>query len=269
MDPTRRPTGTCVKFDIRVSVAEHLHNQSPYYLHSMIKVSPEALHAVLYLTSHSLAVSAESWHAILPGSGDPDSEWPLELETVTGPPSLIRACSCPPRLAGRWRMTGCQSDSDEEHCAASRSAMLPRFQVTVLRAAQEQVLRCFSCLRANLAFFPKIPAAARRHSGAMAQVIRAARASVTRCGPSHSPGRGAARHYSRQRPARLTRPGPSHSQRPAVHHSSRLARPHWHSQHPHSQRPAVTLREPPSPASGRHGSPSPQPAVTRRGPPSQ
>ena len=33
---------TCVKCDKRVSVAEHLHNLSPYSLHSMIDISAEA-----------------------------------------------------------------------------------------------------------------------------------------------------------------------------------------------------------------------------------
>ena len=74
------------KCDKRVSVAEHLHNVSPFSLHDMIEVSAEAWHAILYLVTpwqylprlgirqglecysiscHALAVSAEAWHAIL------------------------------------------------------------------------------------------------------------------------------------------------------------------------------------------------------------
>ena len=90
---------TCMKCDKRVSVAEHLHNLSPFSLHSMIEVSAEAWHATLYLITpwqylprlgmlfyilsrlgsirrglacysischcHALAVSAKAWHAIL------------------------------------------------------------------------------------------------------------------------------------------------------------------------------------------------------------
>ena len=83
---------TCMKCDKRVSVAEHLHNLSPFSLHSMIEVSAEAWHAMLisyhalavllwYLSrlgirwglacysischARALAVSAEAWHAIL------------------------------------------------------------------------------------------------------------------------------------------------------------------------------------------------------------
>ena len=76
----------CMKCDKRVSVAEHLHNLSPYSLHSMLKISAKAWHAILCLVtpwqylprlgmlfyisklSHrgTLAVSAEAaWHAIL------------------------------------------------------------------------------------------------------------------------------------------------------------------------------------------------------------
>ena len=40
---------TCMKCDKRVSVAKHLHNLSPFSLHSMIEVSAEAWHATLYL----------------------------------------------------------------------------------------------------------------------------------------------------------------------------------------------------------------------------
>ena len=40
---------TCMKCDKRVSVAQHLHNLSPFSLHSMIEVSAEAWHATLYL----------------------------------------------------------------------------------------------------------------------------------------------------------------------------------------------------------------------------
>ena len=39
---------TCMKCYKRVSVAEHLHNLSPFSLHSMIKVPAEAWHATLY-----------------------------------------------------------------------------------------------------------------------------------------------------------------------------------------------------------------------------
>ena len=39
---------TCMKCD-KVSVAEHLYNLSPFSLHSMIEVSAEAWHAILYL----------------------------------------------------------------------------------------------------------------------------------------------------------------------------------------------------------------------------
>ena len=39
---------TCMKCDKRVSVAEHLHNLSPFSLHSMIEVSAQAWNATLY-----------------------------------------------------------------------------------------------------------------------------------------------------------------------------------------------------------------------------
>ena len=42
---------SCMNCDKRVSVAEHLHNPSPYSLHRMIKVSVEAWHAILYLVT--------------------------------------------------------------------------------------------------------------------------------------------------------------------------------------------------------------------------
>ena len=38
-----------MKCDKRASVAQHLHNLSPFSLHSMIEVSAEAWHATLYL----------------------------------------------------------------------------------------------------------------------------------------------------------------------------------------------------------------------------
>ena len=64
------------------SVAEHLHNLSPYFLRSMMEVSSEAWHAILdlvtvtpwqyprglacdSLSDHPMAVSAEAWHVIL------------------------------------------------------------------------------------------------------------------------------------------------------------------------------------------------------------
>ena len=40
---------SCMKCNKRVSVAEHLHNLSPYSLHSIIKVFAQAWHAILYL----------------------------------------------------------------------------------------------------------------------------------------------------------------------------------------------------------------------------
>ena len=42
---------TCMKCDKRVSVAKHLHNLSPFSLHSMIELSAEAWHATLYLVT--------------------------------------------------------------------------------------------------------------------------------------------------------------------------------------------------------------------------
>ena len=80
---------TCMRCDKRVSVAEHLHNLSPFSLHSMIEVSAKAWHATPYIIAswqylprlgkvgislglacyaiscHALAVSAEAWHAML------------------------------------------------------------------------------------------------------------------------------------------------------------------------------------------------------------
>ena len=92
---------TCMKCDKRVSVAKHLHNLSPYSLHSMIAISAKAWHALLYLVTpwqylprlgmllyilsrlgsicwgsvwglacssiscHTLAVSSGAWYAIL------------------------------------------------------------------------------------------------------------------------------------------------------------------------------------------------------------
>ena len=40
---------TCMKCDKRVSVVQHFHNLSPCSLYSMIEVSAEAWHAILYL----------------------------------------------------------------------------------------------------------------------------------------------------------------------------------------------------------------------------
>ena len=75
-----------MRCDKRVSVAEHLHNLSPFSLNSVIEISAKALHAILYLITpwqypprlgirrglacysisyHALAVSAEAWHVIL------------------------------------------------------------------------------------------------------------------------------------------------------------------------------------------------------------
>ena len=64
-----------------MSVAEHLHNLSPYSLHGMVQVSAEALHAILCSLSllgsfclglacsstsyHALTVSAEAWPVLL------------------------------------------------------------------------------------------------------------------------------------------------------------------------------------------------------------
>ena len=79
---------TCIICYKRVSVAEHLHNLSPYSLHSMIEVSAKAKHAILYTITvtpwqypprHGMLffilsrlcsicrglASAEAWHAIL------------------------------------------------------------------------------------------------------------------------------------------------------------------------------------------------------------
>ena len=105
-----------------------------------------------------------------------DTAWPLGLETVTGPASMIRACRCPPGLAGRRRTTGGGlRDSDEGPGAGGgcdqaasrtgRATQQPRFQVS--RVVEEQILHCFSGLRANFAKFsfqkyPRRPAITRR-----------------------------------------------------------------------------------------------------------
>ena len=117
---------------------------------------------------------------------DTGTAWPLGPETVTGPASMILACRCPPtppnpRLAGRRRTTqagGGLRDSDEGPGAGGagaqaasrtgRAMQRPRFQVS--RAAEEQILHCFSGLRANFAKFsfqkyPQRPAFTRRGPG--------------------------------------------------------------------------------------------------------
>ena len=104
-----------------------------------------------------------------------DTALPLGPETVTGPASIIRACHCPPRLAGRRRTTGGGlRDSDEGPGAGGagaqaasrtgRAMQRPRFQVS--RAAEEQILHCFSGLSENFAKFSfhKYPQEARHHS---------------------------------------------------------------------------------------------------------
>ena len=171
-----------------------------------------------------------------------DTAWPLGPETVTGPASMIRACRCPPRLAGRRRTTGGLSDWDEGpgsggDGAASRRAMLrPIFQVS--RAAEEQVLHCFSGLRAKFAKF-----SFQKYSQ---------RPTITRRGPSHS-----------QRPAFTLAPWPSESLRLAQPVELTVTRVTRHAQRParltrpgssHSQRPAVTRRGPPSTPAGRQSS---------------
>ena len=53
---------TCIKCDRRGSVTEHLHNLSPYSLHSMIEGSTKAWHAILYGTPEFIV-----FHEIMPG----------------------------------------------------------------------------------------------------------------------------------------------------------------------------------------------------------
>ena len=53
---------TCIKCDRRGSVTEHLHNLSPYSLHSMIEGSTKAWHAILYGTPEFIV-----FHDIMPG----------------------------------------------------------------------------------------------------------------------------------------------------------------------------------------------------------
>ena len=55
---------TCVKCYIRVSVAEHLNNLSPYSWPSMIEVSAEGV-ACYSISYPTLAVSTKAWHAVL------------------------------------------------------------------------------------------------------------------------------------------------------------------------------------------------------------
>ena len=54
---------TCMKCNKRVSVAQHIHNLSPFSLHCMIEVSSKAL-ACYSISCHALAVSAEAWHLL-------------------------------------------------------------------------------------------------------------------------------------------------------------------------------------------------------------
>ena len=164
---------------------------------------------------------------------------------------------------------------------ALRSAMLRRprfqpinFQPEASRAA-EQVLHCFSGLRANFErqknpkelaaarrlsprpeTGPESLAAARRHSGAMPRVTRAAAAArVTHGDPSHSPGRAL--------PA-VTRSGQPGSLAPA-----RVTR--RGSGPPSITLALVTRSGPPSLVAARRHPPRADGAVTvvtRRGPPS-
>ena len=53
-----------MKCNIRISVAEHLHNLSPYSLRSRIEVCAEAWHAILYLITPR-QYPPRLWHAIL------------------------------------------------------------------------------------------------------------------------------------------------------------------------------------------------------------
>ena len=132
---------------------------------------------------------------------------------------MIRACSCPPRLAGRRRTTGGLRDSDEGPGAGgagavSRRAMQrPRFQVS--RAAEDQSLHCLSGLRANFAKFsfqkyqqrPAITRSGQSHTltpWLVTQARLAQHVVVTRSGP---PSLAAAR-LNRRGPG--TRSGPSH-----------------------------------------------------------
>ena len=120
-----------------------------------------------------------------------DTAWPLGQvgpETVTGPASMIRACRCPPRLAGRRRTTGVLSDSDEGpgaggDGAASRRAMLRPFSRCRERQRNRFYTALVACARILQKFLSKILAAAchhsprpeslaaaRRHFGAMARL---------------------------------------------------------------------------------------------------
>ena len=201
----------------------------------------------------------------------------IEARSVAeaGSVSPVAAVCRPPRLAGRQRTTGGLSDSNDSD--------------SVSRAAEEQVLHCYSGLRVNFAKFSfqkysQRPAVTRRGpslsglpSLAAARVTQACAARVTRRGPIHSP---------RPRPAvtrsaSFARPVPSHSPRPTVTRSCL---------------PFITLRAAGRPASlvaarathrgplslaatcrrhghssravsARHGSHSPRPAITLRSPP--
>ena len=188
--------------------------------------------------------------------------------------SPVAAVCRPPRLAGRQRTTGGLSDSNDSD--------------SVSRAAEEQVLHCYSGLRVNFAKFSfqkyswQRPAVTRRGPS----LNHLQRPAVTRRGPSHSGLRSpcysprpdslaaaaARRHSHRQ----LRSPRPEslaaahrHSQLLAVHHSprrgpTRLTR----RSQSHSPRTVVTRRAGDLPSSrslvARRQCPSRQSLATAR-----
>ena len=119
-----------------------------------------------------------------------DTAWPLGPETVTGPASMIRACRCPPRLAGCRRTDEVPGAGLQEVLALLHAAPCCG---QGSRCRERQRNRFYTALVAcarNLQNFLSKNTSSGPPSLAAARVIRSGPPSLWRHGrPSHSGSR--------------------------------------------------------------------------------